>query len=152
MDDDAGPQVFGQLLILFILILVNAFAASEMAMISVDKNKISARADDGDKKAKMLLDLLREPSRFLSTIQVGITLAGFFTSASAAVGISNDLARILSRLGIPFAKDIAFVSITLMLGYFTLVLGELVPKRIALQNAEKFSMFSIRIINLIAKS
>jgi putative hemolysin len=152
MDDDAGPQVFGQLLILFILILVNAFfAASEMAMISVDKNKISARADDGDKKAKMLLDLLREPSRFLSTIQVGITLAGFFTSASAAVGISNDLARILSRLGIPFAKDIAFVSITLMLGYFTLVLGELVPKRIALQNAEKFSMFSIRIINLIAK-
>jgi putative hemolysin len=78
MDDDAGPQVFGQLLILFILILVNAFfAASEMAMISVDKNKISARADDGDKKAKMLLDLLREPSRFLSTIQVGITLAGF---------------------------------------------------------------------------
>lgn len=152
MGDDAGPQIIGQLVVIFLLILVNAFfAASEMAMISIDKKKISTQADDGNKKAKMLLGLLKEPSRFLSTIQVGITFAGFFTSASAAVGISDDLGQVLSNLGVPFAKDIAFVSITVILGYITLVLGELVPKRIALQNAEKFSMFAIRTINVVAK-
>ncbi len=152
MEGDAGPQIAGQLLLLFILILINAFfAASEIAMISVDKKKITAQAEDGNKKAKMLLNLLKEPSRFLSTIQVGITFAGFFTSASAAVGISNDFGRFLQSHSIPFANDVAFVSITLLLGYITLVFGELVPKRIALQYSEKFSMFSVRTISITAK-
>lgn len=152
MEGDAGPQIAGQLLLIFILILVNAFfAASEMAMISVDKKKIAAQAEEGNKKAKLLLDLLKEPSRFLSTIQVGITLAGFFSSASAAVSISDDVGQFLSRFGIPFAKDVAFVSVTLILSYIMLVLGELVPKRIALQHSENFSMFSVKSISIIAK-
>ena len=152
MEGDAGPQIAGQLLLIFVLILVNAFfAASEMAMISVDKKKIAAQAEEGNKKATMLLNLLKEPSRFLSTIQVGITFAGFFSSASAAVGISNDLGLYLSRFGIPFAKDVAFISVTLLLSYIMLVLGELVPKRVALRYSEEFSMFSVKTINIVAK-
>ena len=152
MEGDAGPQIAGQLLLIFILILINAFfAASEIAMISVDKKKLTSQSEDGNKKATMLLELLKEPSRFLSTIQVGITFAGFFTSASAAVGISYDLGRFLQRFGVPFANDVAFVSITVLLGYITLVLGELVPKRIALQYAEKFSMFAVRTISITSK-
>ena len=152
MEGDAGPQMAGQLLLIFVLILVNAFfAASEMAMISVDKKKIAAQAEDGNKKAQTLLKLLQEPSRFLSTIQVGITFAGFFSAGSAAVGISDDLGRVLGGFGIPFAKDVAFVSVTVILSYIMLVLGELVPKRIALQYSEKFSMFSVKIISVVAK-
>ena len=78
MESDAGPQLTGRLALIFILILLNAFfAASEIAIISVDKKKLSSQAEEGNKKAKILLDLLKEPSRFLSTIQVGITFAGF---------------------------------------------------------------------------
>src|SRR5690606_36248749 len=103
------------------------------------------------KKAKMLLALLKEPSKFLSTIQVGITFAGFFSSASAAVGISDDLGRILAQYKVPFANKVAFVGVTLILSYITLVFGELIPKRVALQYSEKFSMFSVKFINLVAK-
>ena len=152
MEGDAGPQVAGQLLLITILTLINAFfAASELAMISVDKKKVATQAEDGNKKAKILLNLLEEPSRFLSTIQVGITFANFFPSAFAAVGISDDLGRALAKLGIPYANDVAFILITVLLSYITLVLGELVPKRVALQYSEKFAMFAIGPINLVAK-
>ena len=151
MESDAGPQLTGRLALIFILILLNAFfAASEIAIISVDKKKLSYQAEEGNKKAKILLDLLKEPSRFLSTIQVGITFAGFFSSASAAVGLSDDFGQLLARLGVPFAKDLAFILITVLLSFVTLVLGELVPKRIALQYSEKFSMFAVKIIHITA--
>lgn len=151
MESDAGPQLTGRLALIFILILLNAFfAASEIAIISVDKKKLSSQAEEGNKKAKILLDLLKEPSRFLSTIQVGITFAGFFSSASAAVGLSDDFGQLLVRLGVPFAKDLAFILITVLLSFVTLVLGELVPKRIALQYSEKFSMFAVKIIHITA--
>lgn len=152
MGDDSGAPITGQLLLILVLTLINAFfAASEMAMVSVDKKKLVVQADEGNKKAKLLLELLKEPSRFLSTIQVGITLAGFLSSASAAVGISDDLGKFLAGYGIPFAKDVAFVSVTLILSYITLVFGELVPKRVALQNAEKFSMSAIKTVSVVAK-
>lgn len=142
----------GQLILIFFLTLLNAFfAASEMAIISVNKKKIKSKAKDGDQKANMLLKILKEPSRFLSTIQVGITFAGFFSSASAAVGISDDLGRVLSDIGIPFGRNIAFVGVTLLLSYIILVFGELVPKRVALQDAERFSMLAIKPINMFAK-
>ena len=113
-----------QLILIFFLTFLNAFfAASEMAIVSVNKKKIKIKADNGDKKAKMLLKILKEPSRFLSTIQVGITFAGFFSSASAAVGISDDLGRVLTSRGIPFGKDIAFIGVTLILSYIILVFG-----------------------------
>ena len=122
-----------------------------MAMVSVDKKKLNIQADEGSKKAKMLLNLLAEPSKFLSTIQVGITFAGFLSSASAAVGISNDFGNLLLSYGVPFAKDIAFIGVTLILSYITLVFGELVPKRVALQYAEKFSFFAVKALTIVSK-
>ena len=152
MEAEPGVSVSGQLLLIFILILLNAyFAASEMAMVSVNKKKIAEKAEDGNKKAQMLLDLLKEPSRFLSTIQIGITLAGFFSSASAARGLSGILGELLAGWGIPFANDVSFIGITLLLSYITIVFGELIPKRVALINAEKYAMFSIRGVNFIYK-
>lgn len=152
MEADPGVSVLGQLLLIFILILLNAyFAASEMAMVSVDKKRITEKAEEGNKKANMLLKLLKEPSRFLSTIQIGITLAGFFSAASAARGLSGRLGLVLEGLGIPFANDVSFIGITLLLSYITIVFGELVPKRVALLNAEKYAMFSVRGINFIYK-
>src|SRR5690554_446322 len=116
MGDESGAPITGQLLLIALLTLLNAFfAASEMAMVSVDKKKLNMMAEDGNKKAKMLLALLKEPSKFLSTIQVGITFAGFFSSASAAVGISDDLGRVLAQYKVPFANKVAFVGVTLIL-------------------------------------
>lgn len=152
MDSDPGANILGQLFLIFILILLNAFfAASEMAIVSLDKKKLAMQADEGDKRAEMLLDLLKEPSRFLSTIQVGITFAGFFSSAQAAVGISDILGKALIDIGVPFGKDIAFIGVTFILSYITLVFGELVPKRVALQSSEKFAKFAIKSIKRVAK-
>lgn len=152
MEDDPGNSVLTQLIIILILTLINAFfAASEMAMVSADKNKLKSMGDEGNKKAKKALQLLAEPSRFLSTIQVGITVAGFFNAASAAVGLQEKFGNVLASFGIPFAPKIAFALITIFLSYISLVFGELVPKRIALQNPERFSLLAINIVALIAK-
>lgn len=152
MSSDSGNSIFPQLVLLLVLILINAFfAASEMAIVSMDKKKLNIMSDDGNKKAAMLLHLLEEPSRFLSTIQVGITFAGFFSSASAADSLAPLLGGFLSSRGVPFANNIAFISVTLILSYITLVFGELVPKRIALTHAEKFSMAAIGIIRVFSK-
>lgn len=142
----------GQLILMFFLILLNAFfAASETAIVSTNKRKLKLETENGDKKAEMLLNILKEPSRFLSTVQSGITFTGFFLSASAAVGISQDLGQLLNVIGIPFGENIAFVGVTLILSYIMLVFGELVPKRIALQNSEKFAKFAIKPISMFEK-
>ncbi|MFR1708747.1 MAG: hemolysin family protein [Clostridium sp.] len=147
---DASPS--GSFILIFLLILVNAFFASaEMAIVSLNKTKINLLAEEGNKKALLLQKILKEPNNFLSTIQVGITFAGFFASASAATSISVGFANTLSGLGIPYSNKIALVIITLLISYLTLVLGELVPKRIALQNSEKVAMFSIKTIVFISK-
>jgi putative hemolysin len=131
------------------------FAASEMALISLNDNKIKMLAESGDKKAKMLQNLLSEPSRFLATIQIGITLAGFLASAFAAGSFAGRLAGALSRIGVPLPEDmletISVVVITLLLSYFTLVLGELVPKRLALQKAEAISYFAVVPLTFLSK-
>ena len=136
VDNSIGPQL---ILIITLTVINGFFAATEIAFISLDKNKLRQKSEDGDKKSELLLKVLSKPSKFLSTIQVGITFAGFFSSASAAVGISGKLGAYLSELGVPFARNISFIGITLLLSYFVLVFGELVPKRIALQSADKFS-------------
>lgn len=152
MGDESGAPITGQLLLIAVLTLLNAFfAASEMAMVSVDKKKLNVMAEDGNKKAKMLLALLKEPSKFLSTIQVGITFAGFFSAGSAAVGLSGRLGEFLKQFQVPFADKVAFVGVTLLLSYITLVFGELIPKRVALQYSERFSMFSVKFINFVAR-
>ena len=149
---DSGPEVYFQIIILILLTLVNAFfAASEMAIVSMDKKKLLTLSEQGDKRAIKVEKLLKEPSKFLSTIQVGITFAGFFTSASAAVGLSHKFGNFLENLSVPFAYKVSFVLITVILAFFSLVFGELVPKRIALQNAEKFALFSVGTINFVYK-
>lgn len=141
-----------QILFLVALTLINAFFASaEMAIVSVNKNKMKMLANEGNKKAQILCKLMEEPTKFLSTIQVGITLAGFFASASAATGISTQLGQTLNNINIPYGDEIAFVGVTIILSYFTLVFGELVPKRIALKKSESIAMFSLKPIIFIAK-
>ena len=122
-----------------------------MAVVSVNKNRIKVLADEGSKRAALLQTLFEDSTKFLSTIQVAITLAGFFSSASAATGISQVLGRWIAQFGIPYSNTIAVVVVTIILSYFTLVFGELVPKRIALQKAEAFSLFVVQPIYIISK-
>ncbi len=150
---DPGSPLAVQVVFLFILILINAFfAAAEMAIVSVNKNKIKILAQEGNKRAIAVQGLMENPNVFLSTIQVAITLAGFLASASAAVGMSDDLGILLAKVGFSqvVAKDFAVVIVTIILSYVTLVLGELFPKRIALQHSERIAMLVVRPIKCIA--
>ena len=146
--------MFVQILILIILILLNAFfAATEIAFISLNDAKIEKRAKEGDKKAKQINKMLKEPSKFLATIQIGITLAGFLSSAFASDAFADKLAPILENIipiGISVWKGISIVIITIILSYFTLVFGELVPKRIAMKNHEKVADLTIGIVRFIS--
>ena len=152
MESVPEGSVTTQLVLIVILTLINAFFASaEMAIVSINKNKIRHLAEEGNKKAKLLEDLMNEPSNFLSTIQVGITLAGFFASASAATGVSGQLAKLLDSLSVPYSSNVAQIVVTILLSYITLVFGELFPKRIALKKAEAIAMFSIKPIIFISK-
>lgn len=145
-----------QLLFIFILVGINAFfAASEIAVISLNENKVKKMAEEGNKTAQRLFKLIKEPSKFLATIQVGITLAGFLASASAAQSFSDKLAGALKWTGIPLSDSIiytiSFTIIVVILSYITLVLGELVPKRLAMQKAERISMLSVVPLDIISK-
>lgn len=155
MDDIPDTSIIYQLLLLVFLTGVNAFFASaEMAVVSVNKNKIKIMADNEDNKnAKLILNLLKEPTKFLSTIQVAITLSGFLASASAAASFSKPLGTFLLKYGIPYpySENISLVLVTILLSFFTLVFGELVPKRVALQKAESISLFCVKPILVISK-
>lgn len=149
MDDGA---LWPKLILIIILTMVNAFFASaEMAMVSVNNNKIKELSENGDTRAKTLIALSADQTRFLSTIQVAITLAGFFSSGSAATSISKVLGDVFKNLGIGYGQTIAFILVTFALSYLTLVLGELVPKRIALQNPESVALKSSKIIAIASK-
>ncbi len=150
-DPDAG-NILVQIIILIILTLVNSFfACAEMAMVSVNKNKIRKYADEGKKSAKLVLQFLDEPTKFLSTIQVAITLAGFFSSAAAAAGLSAPVGELLKKYNISYGKELSLILVTLILSYFTLVFGELVPKRIALQKPEAISLFCVKPVRMVAR-
>ncbi len=138
-------------LIIFLTTLNALFASSELSVLSVNKTKIALLADDGNKRAKMVQKLMLEETVFLSTIQVGITLAGFLSSATAAVGLSDDFGKILALTGMPvgLADSIALVVVTLILSYITLVFGELFPKRLARIYPEKIAMALAPFINIL---
>lgn len=130
-----------KVLLLVVLVLLNAFfSGSEIALISLNDKIIKKQAEEGDKKAKQLYSFLSEPSRFLATIQIGITLAGFLASAFATESFVDDLTGLLVKTGLPVAqsviRSVSLVVITIILSYFTLVFGELIPKRLAMQKAE----------------
>lgn len=153
LDDPIG----GQLLVQFILILVNAFfAATEIAVISLNDNKVRKQAEEGDKKAAVMLKLAESPNNFLSTIQVCITLSGFLASAFAADSFADRLSAALLAGGFSLLSPTALntacvILITLILSYFTLVLGELTPKRIAMKNPDKVARMSAGIITAVQK-
>jgi len=150
-DPDAENIIF-QIFILVVLTFINAFfSCAEMAMVSVNKNKIRRMAEEGKKSAKLVQKFFDDPTKFLSTIQVAITLAGFFSSASAATGLSHPLGNWLTSRNIPYGEQLALISITLVLSYFTLVFGELVPKKIALQKPETISMLAVKPIKFVSR-
>ena len=147
--------MFYQLMIPFILILINAyFAATEIAYISLNDAKISKQAKEGDKKAKQIESMLKNPSKFLATIQIGITLAGFLSSAFASDAFADELAPILNQMlpmiGLDVWRGISIVIITIILSFFTLVFGELVPKRLAMKYYEKIAYATIGVIKGIS--
>ena len=148
-----NKQMISRLIVLVILIAVNAFfAAAEIAFISLNDAKIEKQSKEGNKKAKQIRKMLKEPSRFLATIQIGITLAGFLSSAFAADAFASELAPILDNLiplGLSTWTNISIIIITLILSYFSLVFGELVPKRVAMKNPEKIAFGTIGIVRFI---
>jgi putative hemolysin len=143
---DGGPsRILLDLFLIVILIALNAFfSAAEIAIVSVNKSKIKISADNGNKNAKLLLNLMKEPNKFLATIQDVITLAGFLASALSATSLSKPLAILLESFDIPSSDEISIFLGTIILSYFTLVFGELFPKKVALQNAEKVSLFVVK--------
>ena len=150
-----GSIIF-MILLQVILITLNAvFACAEIAVISMNDSKLAKLAAAGDKRAVRLARLTRQPARFLATIQVAITLSGFLGSAFAAENFSDGLVKWLIRLGVtvPAATldAIAVVFITIVLSYFTLIFGELVPKRVAMRKAEALALGMSALISTIAK-
>ena len=149
--DPAGNSVMFQLLLLLFFTLMNAyFAGAEMAVVSVNKNRIRSLAEEGNKKAMVIAGLFDDSTKVLSTIQVALTFAGFYSSASAAAGISPVLAEWMQGFNIPYSQQIAHNGVTLVLMFFNLVFGELVPKRIALQKAEAFCMLTVMPVHYIS--
>lgn len=145
-----------QLLLQFLLIGLNAvFACAEIAVLSVNDQKLAKMAEQGNKKAVRLARLTSQPARFLATIQVAITLSGFLGSAFAADNFSDMLVDWLVGLGVGISpktlNSIAVILITIILSYFTLVLGELVPKRVAMKKAESLALGMSALISFISK-
>lgn len=146
-----------QLILQIVLILLNAFfAATEIAVISLNEKKVRAQAEDGSKKARKLLKIIEDPTKFLSTIQIGITLAGFLGSAFAADNFADRLTAWMVRVfeiapdRVSLINTLSVIVITLILSYFTLVLGELVPKRVAMRHKEKLANISCGVISALS--
>ncbi len=140
-----GDSIIFLLLLQVVLIFLNAiFASAEIAVLSVNEIKLAKMVEQGDKRAKRLSKLVSEPSKFLSTIQIAITLSGFLGSAFAADNFSEPLVEWLIGLGVGIPRatldTLAIIVITLILSYFTLIFGELVPKRIAMKKADSLSL------------
>ena len=145
-----------QLLLQLVLIALNAiFACAEIAAISINDNKLEHLAKTGDKRAKRLLSLTSQPAKFLATIQVGITFAGFLGSAFAADSFSKYLVDFLVSTGVAIPpaslNAISVVIITIILAYFTLVFGELVPKRIGMKKAEAIGLSMSGLVYFVSK-
>jgi putative hemolysin len=155
-DMDPSGNLLLQLLLIVVLIMINSFfAASEIAIITLNDKKVKRMAEDGDKKAVALLKLTAHPTNFLATIQVGVTLTGLLASAIAAQAFSKRIVDYFKSLNIPSSYDslingISIIIITLLLSYVTLVFGELVPKRIGMQRAEKTAMSVIGFLSFLS--
>ncbi len=157
MGTDPGSIII-KIVTLFALIFVNAFfSMSEMAIVTLNDNKIDKMANEGNKKAKQIQKLTENTSSFLSTIQIGVTLAGFLTSATAAQSFAEMLSDAIAKTSIVNVIPVGVISgfstvvITLVMSYFSLVLGELVPKKIAMNKPEKMAFMAAPILVFVAK-
>ena len=149
-----GGDCLKDIFVIIILISINAFfAAAEISIISLREVALEKRAMEGDKKAKQLLSIIKEPSKFLATIQVGVTLAAFFTSASAAVGLSKWVGSLLRYSNIYIIKansnEIAFFVVTVLISFLSLLFGELIPKRVALRKSEIVASKAVGVIRIV---
>jgi putative hemolysin len=140
--------------ILVVLVLINAFfAASELAIVSARKSRMKQLSEEGNRQARSVLRLSDNPRRFLATIQVGVTLSGFFASAFGAVSLVRIMENVFRE--IPFltgaASTLAFIVVTVLIAFITLIFGELVPKTLAIESADKIALVTARPIELIAK-
>ena len=145
-----------RILLLIILVMINAFfSGAEIALISLNDKLIKKQSEEGNKKAKQLYAFLSEPSKFLATIQIGITLAGFLASAFATESFVDDLVIAVMKTGLPVAESIirtvSLIIITIVLSYFTLVFGELIPKRVAMQKADIISRIAVGPLTIISR-
>lgn len=152
--------------VIFILLVANGiFAMSEIAMISAKKVRLKQKADNGDASAKTALELAENPNRFLSTTQIGITLIGILAGALGGATLSTELGALISKIEVlaPYSEGIAFTIVVLLTTYFSLVIGELIPKRLAMGNPEKIaaavaipmqalSKFTAPIVHLLSRS
>jgi len=148
-------EMSGQIVLVLALVALNGyFAASEIALISVRRAALIRRAEEGSRAARRAIRLVEDPSRLLATIQIGITLVGFMASATAAVSIAGPLAEWLRALGVPivsrFAGGLSVTLVTLVIAYITLVFGELAPKRLGLQRAERVALAVARPVSFMA--
>lgn len=150
----SGGTLALQILLIIFLTALNAFfAASEIALLSVNDSKLKKESENGNKKSTLLLKIVENPSKFLSTIQVGVTFSGFLNSAVASNSFANIITDALASTW-NFAAShrgtintVSIVVITLLLSFLTLVFGELVPKRYAMKNSDKVAKFSVKILH-----
>ncbi|MBI9009097.1 MAG: HlyC/CorC family transporter [Tenericutes bacterium] len=137
------------LILIFVLIIINGFfAASEMALVSIKPSDLYRIKSQGIKNAEVLDKVTKDSTKYLSTIQVAITFAGFLSSAFAGSQLSGDFVNLLGKINIVISDGLAVIIITVILSFFTLVLGELVPKRIAMTNPSKFALLCAPFINV----
>ena len=136
---------------------INAFlAASEISLVSVSRTRMRSLAEDGNRAARRVLHLVETPARFLAIIQIGITMAGFFAAAFGAVTLSEKLETVVEKIPISFvernADSIALITITLLLAFLSIVIGELVPKTLAVHRADQIALLVARPIDFLARS
>ena len=149
---DSAGQILPEVLLIVLLTAANGFfTATEIALVSANRERIGNLADEGDKRAQKILALTKNQSRFLSTVQTGTTLAGFFAAALAAKAFVPLLSALFLSAGIYFSDTLAFILVIFLLSYISLVFGVLVPKRIALQKAEQTALKNAGAVTVFSK-
>ncbi|MDA0244060.1 MAG: hemolysin family protein [Chloroflexi bacterium] len=132
-----------EIFIIFVLLLLNGlFAMAEIAIVSARKARLQQAADEGSTAAQAALKAAQDPNNFLATTQIGITLVGIFAGAYGGANLTDNLANFLNTIPLidPYGQTVAFISVVVAVTYFSLIIGELVPKRLGLNNAERIAM------------
>jgi putative hemolysin len=140
------------LLIVVLLMLVNAFfAAAEISVVTANETRLRTLAEQGDRRARLVEKITRDSTQFLATIQVGITLSGFFTSAAATAQLAEPLTALLQPFLGSAAGSTSFIAVTIGIAFVSLIFGELVPKRLALKHAEAVALLTVEPISLLQR-